>query len=523
MEKLYMPKNMTVYDLLISCPSDVNKYVQVIEKIISDFNSMYGEINNSLIVAKHWKKNSYAESGGKPQDLLNKQIVLDSDVAVALFWTKFGTPTEKFTSGTEEEIELLLEQNKQVFMYFLDAPTIPSEIDQEQYEKVKNFQKKYADRGIYSVIHEEDEFKKKFTNDLARYFMPIIMGVDIENKHSNLLIDDAYSNEKSVSVNNFELRNGEIIKGTLEECEKLIKSIDEIPLISKRLANSTNLTSDLTSDLRNTVFGNQQSHPVIIPDEFKKTLNAFFESQKIEMMDTFFEIGGLTESKNFAALSTISGSEYIYHGTQNEEKKYDLIKKLYWKIKKYNEYVSFFGLVDNYSFISCALVNEGTSFDEDIDVKFYFPKNSVISPSQFPIPEENIIKELDDIDFLKHLLHLSVTDTTIGFDNYPSAIPKYIPQDMGLFTSQKDYDDFKIEYIDDLKRIMCFEVFKNEEYDVFRFKIRYLKQHAKMLFPSKVFLNNNSFRIKYEISSKYSPDVIEGDLIIEQQKSNIPD
>lgn len=56
MEKLYMPKNMTVYDLLISCPSDVNKYVQVIEKIISDFNSMYGEINNSLIVAKHWKK-----------------------------------------------------------------------------------------------------------------------------------------------------------------------------------------------------------------------------------------------------------------------------------------------------------------------------------------------------------------------------------------------------------------------------------------------------------------------------------
>ena len=32
----------------------------------------------------------------------------DCDAAVAIFWTKFGTPTDKYGSGTEEEIEEML-------------------------------------------------------------------------------------------------------------------------------------------------------------------------------------------------------------------------------------------------------------------------------------------------------------------------------------------------------------------------------------------------------------------------------
>lgn len=508
MEKLQMPKNMTIYDLLISCPSDVNEYVQIIEKTISDFNSMYGEINNSLIVSKHWKKDSYAESGGNPQDLLNEQFVLASDVAVALFWTKFGTPTERFDSGTEEEIELLLEQKKQVFMYFLDAPISPSELDQEQYKKVKDFQKKYAGRGIYSVIHDEDEFKRKFTNDLARYFMPIIMGDDTKDSHSNLLIENAYSKEQKISVYNSNLSNAKLV---FKECEKIIGEINEIQIESKSSSDSAIVPNNL-----NSILGSKLgSQPVMISDEVKKIVQSFFESNKIEMNNAFFEIGGLIERINIATIAMIGGSKYSYDGTKEEQKKYDLIMKLYRKIKEYDEYVSLFDKINSYSYISCALVNDGNSFDEDIDVKLYFPKNTVILLSKFPIPEENIIEELDDREFLNFLLYLKVDDTTIEYDNYPSAIPRYIPKDFGYFMSQKDYDDFKREYMDDLERIMCFEVFEKEEYDVFRFKVNYLKQHAKMLFPSKIFLNNNNIKIRYEISSKYSPNVIEGYLVTE--------
>ena len=66
----------------------------------------------------------------------------DCDAAVAIFWTKFGTPTDKYGSGTEEEIEEMLSSGKQVFLYFVDAQINPSVIDMEQYHKVNDFKEK---------------------------------------------------------------------------------------------------------------------------------------------------------------------------------------------------------------------------------------------------------------------------------------------------------------------------------------------------------------------------------------------
>ena len=40
--------------------------------------------------------------GGKPQALLNEQFVNKCDAAVAIFWTRFGSPTDEYGSGTEE-------------------------------------------------------------------------------------------------------------------------------------------------------------------------------------------------------------------------------------------------------------------------------------------------------------------------------------------------------------------------------------------------------------------------------------
>ena len=101
-----MPRRgITAYDLLISCPGDVNEFIDVIRDCIDNFNRVLGSVNNMEVVAKHWSTDSYPQSGGKPQELLNQQFVRECDAAVALFWTKFGTPTDKYGSGTEEEIE----------------------------------------------------------------------------------------------------------------------------------------------------------------------------------------------------------------------------------------------------------------------------------------------------------------------------------------------------------------------------------------------------------------------------------
>ena len=138
-----MPREgVTIYDLLIT------GYLQLIKEAVDNFNKLYDSLNNIQVSIKHWSTDSFPESGDKPQELLNKQIVRECDAAVAIFWTRFGTATDNYGSGTEE-IEEMLSADKQVFMYFLEAPIIPSNIDIEQYEKVQEFKERYKDRGIF--------------------------------------------------------------------------------------------------------------------------------------------------------------------------------------------------------------------------------------------------------------------------------------------------------------------------------------------------------------------------------------
>ena len=117
-----MAQNVTLYNLLISCPGDIKEEVTLIEAAVDEFNELYAETLGITIKTRHWSKSSYAQSGGKPQALLNEQFVNKCDAAVAIFWTRFGSPTDEYGSGTEEEIEIMLQSGKQVFMYFSDKP-----------------------------------------------------------------------------------------------------------------------------------------------------------------------------------------------------------------------------------------------------------------------------------------------------------------------------------------------------------------------------------------------------------------
>ena len=103
-----MKHNITMFDLLLSCPGDAYKECYpAVRKAIEIINAD-PQINNSISVSlKHWSTSSYPQSGGQAQKLLNSQIVKPADIAIAIFWTRFGTPTDDYNSGTEEEIDLL--------------------------------------------------------------------------------------------------------------------------------------------------------------------------------------------------------------------------------------------------------------------------------------------------------------------------------------------------------------------------------------------------------------------------------
>ncbi len=192
-----MPKMITVYDLLLSCPSDVSQYIDTLVESVNQFNNHFGRNNIIIIRTRYWSKDVYSEFGKHPQELLNKQIVDTSDMSVAIFWTRFGTKTESYCSGTEEEIERLLALEKQVFLYFLNKPLPPSEVDPEQYKQITAFMNKHKNDGIYFTVPDEKALANKFQENLVLYFSSLLNGAEFSKKSGKrniLWVDDRPEN-----------------------------------------------------------------------------------------------------------------------------------------------------------------------------------------------------------------------------------------------------------------------------------------------------------------------------------------
>ncbi|MDR1820914.1 MAG: response regulator [Oscillospiraceae bacterium] len=191
-----MAKIVSAYDVLISCPGDVSPFVDLLERAIGKFNNFYGRENDVILRPISWKNNAFSQFGSHPQKILDRQIVDKSDFAVAVFWARFGTATEDYGSGTEEEIERMISDKKQVFLYFLDKDVQLSKIDVQQYLNIKAFQDKYKDKGLFFNVRDENELAVTFREHLELYMDSIVHGKEYQAKGSKLILwaDDCPQN-----------------------------------------------------------------------------------------------------------------------------------------------------------------------------------------------------------------------------------------------------------------------------------------------------------------------------------------
>ncbi|MCZ9939498.1 hypothetical protein [Brachyspira hyodysenteriae] len=84
-----MPKhNVTVYSLLISCPSDI-KEVEIIRNVVEKLNKKLIITNDIMIKILYWKDDVAPEIGEEDgQSIINNQIVKNADAVIAIFLEK---------------------------------------------------------------------------------------------------------------------------------------------------------------------------------------------------------------------------------------------------------------------------------------------------------------------------------------------------------------------------------------------------------------------------------------------------
>ena len=493
-----MPKNITQYSLLISCPGDVKEEIDIIEKCVERFNTLYSDVLGIAIVTKHWRKNSYPQSGDKPQSILNSQFVNESDAAVAILWTKFGTPTDEYGSGTEEEVEIMLASEKQVFMYFSDKPVNPSVLNSDDYKKVLAFKEKYKNKGLYFTYSSGDEFASLFFAHLSQFFLSEQRVTEVrKERHSEL---------KLVGIN---------LDCHIDDAAHIIDFIPNVAYTTEKyLDRISGLFDDISAiklDKRNERTNSLSSlsfsfnKPVDINEHERDIIQSMADILKMEIPEDFFSLGNLSQS---TAPTDILGRKQLT-GKDLEKTKYRKILKLCNTISKCSEWIPIENAFSGKRCLKLALQNYGTAIDEDIEITLLIPHDCYTPIGSFPtftndqkgyLLNDCDMSTLFGISSTSEYIDYSASIVNNAFSSQPHStnfLPGYTP----------DYSD---DYINELRNVFCYDVYDEGDHYILKLKIDYIKHNTTVAFPSVIFVQDSFNYIDYSITSRNAPDVIRG-------------
>lgn len=507
-----MPQNVTQYDLLISCPGDIKEELEVINRTVQKFNDQFSDTLGISIRTRHWSKNSYPQSGGKPQALLNEQFVKKCDAAVALFWTRFGTPTDEYGSGTEEEIEIMLDAGKQVFLYFSDKPIPPSETDWEGYQKVQAFKQKY--NGIYFSYCTAEDFESSFYAHLTQYFLSIKAVADAKLQRKSQLVLRGIDVDghlcETPTVFDFKFNTSKDSKTQLSEIKELYRKIDSMHMGQRLPVEEDEIDKSPWNALA--YMGSSLFPPVTIDQKIQEAIVVTAKAFEISLSDDFFYLGNL--SKDITSVSLMGGCSYT--GTKDEELKYELIMELHESI---SEFINWSKIEDAYAgltSIQLAIENSGTAVDEDIEVELRFNNNVLLPLDKFPeIQDKYAIEYLLDKCDLEVLLSIPPTAQYKAYED-SQKLGSHIgtSQNIHPFNSfmGRDYQE---DYQEDIADIYCYEIFVEQDQCIMKVKFDYIKHHTVIAFPTPIFLQQVPTEIEYTITSQNSPDILSGKILVQ--------
>lgn len=510
-----MPFQANVYRVLIASPSDVMEERALIPHILHEWNTQFSAYYKTVFLPVKWETHTIPDMGGRPQGLINKQIVDDSDILIGVFWSKLGTDTGVAVSGTVEEIEEFLSDSKKVMLYFSNKDIPRNAIDFEQLKKVDEFKTKCQSQGLYHSYDNLEQFKMALSSHLTIFAQ--------QNGSTHLQNLTKLSNDLAVSVVNSQttefhsntdlhkfpnLTRSKFMENLKKEVLNLAHTIQEIPLPEYTLHEKNSESFELAK-LTNSSFGAMSV--ALSPTRRIEIIQKAKSLIDIDIKEDFFNVGNLVEPSIRLAMPFGRTSNSL-SGTDSEIQKHNFIKSFIRKLNELDSYTLLFNSLSEFSSLSLALRNIGNTFNESIKVKLILPKNlQLLTASNFVQPEFNVMEKFTN-DIASSILEPVAKSNILKyhythFPTYKSPIPNHLLNQSLEEIQSELLDDFKRE----ISRILCFKTYVENESLVLVFEFDELKVDENIWFPCHLlFQSTNSFLIDYEITSKNLSNKING-------------
>jgi hypothetical protein len=140
---------------MIGSPGDATQERQGITDTILRWNAVNGSDKGIFLEPVKWETHATPGLQGRPQGMINEELIPMSDFLIAVFRVRAGSPTGKEISGTIEEIREFMALGKYVAVYFYEGETLVKGLDPDQVKKVQDFKKEIRQHGLvesYSTV-----------------------------------------------------------------------------------------------------------------------------------------------------------------------------------------------------------------------------------------------------------------------------------------------------------------------------------------------------------------------------------
>jgi hypothetical protein len=159
-----MNNQAIVLKVFVASPNDVLQDARSVQEVATNLNSTFGNRFGLCFQVVRWETDAYPGISTDGQAVINEEIPNDWDIFIGILWTRFGTPTGRAESGTQEEFQrayqrYLGDPNQiRIMCYFNEIPKKINEIDANQLAQVNEFRKQIRAHGAldWSYYGAED-------------------------------------------------------------------------------------------------------------------------------------------------------------------------------------------------------------------------------------------------------------------------------------------------------------------------------------------------------------------------------
>lgn len=232
---------LKLVSIFLASPSDVAAEREIVKQVCDEIVLDLGRIHKFTIDLRRWETHAVPGIDESAQQVINSKIGKDYSIFIGIFGQRFGTPTLKWRSGTEEEFRIAHSNytasgQPKIMLYFSSAPIDSYKLDIEQFKNLKDFQSEIVKLGVlYWTFFDASEFKISLRRHLINEILELLSGsletaetlddsgIDSSEPLPNLkMLQESDSLVRAHSLMRFGIKS---MKGVEEDTGKITKSM----------------------------------------------------------------------------------------------------------------------------------------------------------------------------------------------------------------------------------------------------------------------------------------------------------